>query len=363
MRKIYLLLIVSLLFYVNNIYPQSGTFDFTGATNPSGSSVVQTVTGVTMTIVDNNPTSLSWSIVDATLWGLTGFTGNIAQMNDGLKSSVTFSFSQAINVSTLRVANFDVGMGNPTLKFTPNAGSNYSITIDGDNGSAANVHFINITSFTITRTDGGSGNTFQLIFDNIVMDAALPVELTSFSAQPTGKMVILNWSTATEVKNYGFEVERIRNYELGITNWEKIGFVQGNGNSNSPKEYSFVDKTVSTGKYSYRLKQIDFDGQFEYSPVIDVQVDAPLAFALKQNYPNPFNPNTTIGYQLPNASHVALKVYDILGSELAVLVNGLQTAGDYEIPFDGETLNSGIYFYKLQTSDGFTAIKKLMLVK
>ncbi len=227
-----------------------------------------------------------------------------------------------------------------------------------------------IKSIKITQVQDNIFNRYN----SLVYDTTLPVELTSFTAQQSGKMVTLNWSTATEVKNYGFEVEKTSPrpspfqgegvpIDRDGRGWEKIGFVQGNGNSNSPKSYSFVDKTISAGRYSYRLKQIDFDGQFEYSSVVDVQVDAPLAFALKQNYPNPFNPNTIIGYQLPFASHVALKVYDILGNEVAVLVNGLQAAGDYDIPFNGEKLNSGIYFYKLQTSDGFTATKKLMLVK
>ncbi|MFA6598421.1 MAG: T9SS type A sorting domain-containing protein [Ignavibacteriaceae bacterium] len=245
------------------------------------------------------------------------------------------------------------------------SGTYYFLTVDLASGATGSVTATipSQASFTFAGANQPGSFTTAVLTS---ATAPLPVELSSFSAQQTGNMVTLNWSTATEVRNYGFEVEKSKgksqNSNVDVS-WEKIGFVQGNGNSNSPKSYSFVDKAVPIGKYSYRLKQIDFDGQYEYSPVVDVQVDAPLTFALKQNYPNPFNPKTIIGYQLPNANHVILKVYDILGSEVAVLVNGLQTAGDYEIPFDGEKLNSGIYFYKLQTSDGFTAIKKLMLVK
>ena len=163
---------------------------------------------------------------------------------------------------------------------------------------------------------------------------------------------------------------------LTPSSWEKIGFVNGNGNSNSPKNYSFNDKTVTGGKYSYRLKQIDNDGQFEYSNIIEVDINLPLEFSLNQNYPNPFNPSTTIKYTIPSVtlspdknginsvegSRVQLKIYDVLGNEVATLVDENKPAGSYEVNFDAGNLSNGVYFYKLQAGN-FVQTKKMLLIK
>ena len=144
-------------------------------------------------------------------------------------------------------------------------------------------------------------------------ESLLPVELSSFSASIIGSIVKLNWKTETEVSNYGFDIERKAGSRLSeVGNFEKIGFVEGHGNSNSPKYYSFEDINLTTGKYSYRLKQIDTDGQFEYSKVIEVDLDAPMKYELSQNYPNPFNPITTIQFSIPQAVEVKLMIYNIL---------------------------------------------------
>jgi len=150
--------------------------------------------------------------------------------------------------------------------------------------------------------------------------------------------------------------------ELGNMNWEKIGFVEGNGTTNSPKSYSFVDPNAH-GNVAYRLKQIDRDGKFTYSQEVEVAISQmPQMFALKQNYPNPFNPSTVINYQLPMNSLVTLKVFDILGREVATLVNEVIEAGSYNAQFDGSKLSSGIYFYTLNAGE-FSATKKLLLLK
>jgi hypothetical protein len=195
------------------------------------------------------------------------------------------------------------------------------------------------------------------------VEALLPVELTSFSAATIGSDIKLSWKTATEINNYGFEIERCA-LSAERQAWGKIGFVNGNGNSNSPKSYSFVDDNVTAGKYSYRLKQIDNDGQFEYSKTVEVDLGAPKKFELSQNYPNPFNPSTVISYQLSAPSKVTLKVYDLLGREVAVLVNEVQQPGNYNSQFSivNYQLSSGVYFYRLQT-DNFSATKKMMLIK
>ena len=140
--------------------------------------------------------------------------------------------------------------------------------------------------------------------------------------------------TETEVNNYGFEIERKSGSRLSeVGNFEKIGFVQGNGNSNSPKYYSFEDNNLTAGKYSYRLKQIDTDGQFEYSKVIEMNHGAPMKYELSQNYPNPFNPVTTIQFSMPQAGEVKLTVYKILGEQVAVLVNENKEAGGHKKKF------------------------------
>jgi len=190
----------------------------------------------------------------------------------------------------------------------------------------------------------------------------IPVELVSFNADVSNNFVKLNWLTITEKNNYGFEIERSKNSTDKSDNWEKIGFVKGKGTTTEIQSYAFNDEYLPAGKYSYRLKQIDFDGTTSYSNIIEVDIDLPNAFSLEQNYPNPFNPSTTINYQIPELSFVTLKVYDVLGSEVATLVNKELPVGNYEIEFDATTLPSGIYFYRLQAGS-FVETKKMVLMK
>ena len=204
----------------------------------------------------------------------------------------------------------------------------------------------------------------------------LPVELVSFNAMIVKDKVELIWQTATELNNYGFEVERSQTPQAGQASnpasgagvksetWQKIGFVNGHGNSNSRKNYSFEDKNPLAGKVEYRLKQIDTDGKFEYSAVVEVTVEAPADFSLNQNYPNPFNPTTIINYELPMNSHVTLKVYDVLGKEVATLVNTMQNAGRYSMNFSTSQygMSSGIYFYRLYAGN-YSELKKMVVLK
>ncbi len=198
----------------------------------------------------------------------------------------------------------------------------------------------------------------------------LPVELISFSASVIGSKVKLNWRTATEINNYGFEVERMSNVKGQMSDgWEKIGFIIGSGNSNSPKSYSFLDESISpgkpayrTGRYSYRLKQIDNDGTFEFSKTIEVDLGIPKDFQLSQNYPNPFNPTTKIQYALPVDAQVTLQIYSITGELLESLVSEHQGQGSYTIDFDGRNYASGTYIYRLVAND-FVQTKKMTLIK
>jgi hypothetical protein len=191
---------------------------------------------------------------------------------------------------------------------------------------------------------------------------SLPVELTSFTAKQSVSGVELYWVTATEVNNFGFDVER--SYLLSPndkTIWVKIGFISGHGNSNSPNNYSFIDNKPLSGKSQYRLKQIDKNGAFKYTKIIEV-VSVILKYDLAQNFPNPFNPSTLITYSIPTSSNVIINVYNILGELIKTLVNGYQEAGSYKVNFDAGGLSNGIYFYKMQ-SGNFVQIKKMLLLK
>lgn len=194
----------------------------------------------------------------------------------------------------------------------------------------------------------------------------VPVELVSFGAVEEKDGIMLNWVTATETNDKGFEVEKQIAGGIGLGEsrdiWKKIGFVEGNGTSTIGYSYSFTDKNVVHGKYKYRLKQIDFDGSYKYSKEVEVSVNASLEFSLEQNYPNPFNPVTIINYQLPINNFVSLKVYDTLGEEVTILVNEKKPAGSYEVKFDGSNLPSGVYIYRL-TAGNYSASKKLILLK
>jgi hypothetical protein len=196
--------------------------------------------------------------------------------------------------------------------------------------------------------------------------SALPVELKSFTASITGlNKVQLDWRTETEINNFGFDIERAKlNSQSGIHNLKflKIGFINGNGNSNSPKNYSFTDEKLFGGrKFLYRLKQIDTDGKYKYSEIVEVEI-MPDKFELFQNYPNPFNPSTKIKYSVPQSSNIVIKVSDILGNEIETLVNEEKPIGTYELTWNAASLSSGIYFYQLQAGE-FMQTRKMILLK
>ena len=226
-----------------------------------------------------------------------------------------------------------------------------------------------VTANAATRTlsvkyAGGNGDGYA---SATASSGVLPVELTSFEGKNMNNEIVLTWQTATEVNNYGFEIERTASRELPATSnieWEKIGFVPGSGTTNSPKEYSFDDKSAPADTVQYRLKQIDTDGNFEYSQIVKVENKVIYKYALRQNYPNPFNPSTVITYQLPSESKVILKVYDILGRKVATMVNENQQAGIHKVTFssEGKRLASGVYIYKIRAGS-FTETKKMLLLK
>ena len=226
------------------------------------------------------------------------------------------------------------------------------ITISGT-GEQVDFHLNDGTTATENIAD-----IQKFTLDDTPMGEPLPVELSYFTAMVNGPSVILNWRTETEVSNYGFEILRCAQYD----DWVKIGLVEGHGNSNSPKNYSFEDENPPAGTVQYRLKQVDTDGQFTYSDIISVEVGIPSRFELKQNFPNPFNPTTNIVYNLPVDGFVTLKIYDVIGNEVETLVNENKKAGRYVIAFDGSNLTSGVYFCRIN-SGYYSASIKMMLVK
>lgn len=254
-------------------------------------------------------------------------------------------------ISGASLTGFAAGNAGTILR-TNDAGNNWQLQQTGTLQNINKIYFLDF-DFGFAAADSG------IILKTI--NGGVPVELISFTAAKAGNSVHLKWSTATETNNKGFEVER-KAQDAESMAWGKIGFVEGSGTSTEVQNYSFEDKNLSAGKYFYRLKQIDFDGTFEYLKEAEANVAAPGEFVLYQNYPNPFNPVTNFGVRISNSGFVSLKVYDILGNEIAVIVNEVKEAGEYEFEWNALGLNSGVYFYQLQTNS-FSDTKKLLLLK
>ncbi len=218
-----------------------------------------------------------------------------------------------------------------------------------------NSELVNEVRWYLTGTSQTQSG-FVLFTDN---SGGVPVELVSFTAESIENEIQLKWTTATELNNLGFEIERKTDEE----NWRTINFIKGKGTTTEFQDYLFIDDLfgVTATKLYYRLKQVDFSGVYEYSEEIEV-VRAPVSFCLEQNYPNPVNPITTISYQIPHQEFVTLKVYDVLGNEIGTLVNEEKPSGEFEVQFDATGLPSGIYFYQLKTSS-FVQTRKMILLK
>ena len=250
----------------------------------------------------------------------------------------------------------------PSETWEPIAGTNnyiYALAINGCEGkmyaggwfnTAGQNAAFDIASFT------DSGNI-------------LPVEIISLSAQQQNNAIVLNWQTKTEVNNYGFEIERAASRQLSASSqgqsfgeWVKVGFVKGSGTSNSQKYYTYIDSPAGGSSFKYRLKQVDLDGTYKFSDVVEASLEGITVYSLEQNFPNPFNPTTTIKYQIPQSGFVTLKIFDVLGREVKTLVSGNQVSGMYTVEFNASELPSGVYIYKL-SSGNFSEVKKLLLLK
>ncbi len=244
--------------------------------------------------------------------------------------------------------------GTATILYTTDGGSNWNQQSVPTSNTLLGVYFSGENHGWAIGTDGT-----VLSYQNSV-----PVELTSFSATANENDVTLLWQTATETNNKGFEIERLKDNKITkLQNWKSIGFVEGHGTTTKENNYSFVDKNLEPGDYSYKLLQIDFDGTRNKSEIVNVEVSSqPTEYSLSQNYPNPFNPTTIIQYSIPQSGNVKLTIYNSLGEEVETLVNSFEEAGTYNINFDAAQLSSGIYYCRLETNE-FGAMRKMILLK
>ena len=318
---------------------------------------------------------------------------------DATNTDCRKEYYSATSVSILNTNEIVINLNGPTYTDSPSF-EHFVATIYNQTSTyrlgTFKVSGISNTSGTMDLTwkTGGSGvltsastqspTTFNESPCNITATdpspAPLPVELSSFNVNAVeGIKAQLQWETATEVNNYGFEIERSVVSESAVENasapeastfenkqWEKVAFVEGHGNSNSPKLYSFTDKNLIGGsKFVYRLKQIDIDGTFEYSDEVEIEV-LPTRYELMQNYPNPFNPTTKIRFSLPEDAKIAINIYNVLGEKVSSILNEELKAGFHEVDFNsssaGYSLATGVYIYTIETKN-FSQVKKMILMK
>ncbi len=347
--------------YVTGLFTSSATFGATTLTCNGGSDVL---------VVKYNPSgdvlwakSAGGSVSDYATTITADIAGNAYAGGYFSSSTITFGTTTLTN---------NGGQDAFIVKYNPSGNVLWAKSAggSGDEGvggitadAAGNVYTTGLFSSptivfgstTLTINSGSSG--YSDVFIAKLSDAPLPVELTSFTGKSQNNKVILKWKTATEVNNSGFDIEK---KDFNAQGYEKIGFVHGAGNSNSPKSYSFTDKSFS-GKASYRLKQVDNTGDFKYSGAVEI-VSIPSSYVLSQNYPNPFNPSTAIVFALPEKTGVVISVYDQLGKKVAVLLNAEKEAGYHNIEWNASNMASGVYFYELKTPK-FRSVKKLLLMK
>jgi photosystem II stability/assembly factor-like uncharacterized protein len=331
--------------------------------NPSGNPIYKTTNGgTTWTPV---PIPLSGNIKgikaidENTVYIGSSFgTNRVAKTTDGGTTWTPFALPAAVDVTSLDFKDASTGYvcGNLTSAVcrTTNGGTTWSVQ---------NVHLPTLAKLHVSAGDTVFvSGTYTSILRST--NFVVPVELASFTSTTISSDVQLNWSTATEKNNMGFDIERCQKSNVhGQTEWEKMGFVEGNGTSTEIHSYSFTDKNLTPGNYSYRLKQIDFDGAYKFYKLSeDVGIGLPSKFELSQNYPNPFNPATTIRFSLAKESKTKLQIFNSIGELVATLIDELKPAGNYDVTFDASKLTSGMYLYKLSTDYG-TFVKKMILIK
>jgi photosystem II stability/assembly factor-like uncharacterized protein len=295
----------------------------------------------------------STGVTAASVWD---GTGAISKTSNGGSSWTTLMFPNAFFGLHFPSGSIGYAVGlNGNIYKTTNAGFSWVSQVSGVGNTLMDVYFADeLTGYAV----GENGVILKTTVGGI------PVELASFTYNVNGTKVILNWETASELNNKGFEVERLA--ETAGSSWKTIGFVEGKGTTTEKQTYSFNDdlkNTSITGRIYYRLKQVDFDGSFEYSNILEVDYNQmPENFSLSQNYPNPFNPSTTINFSVPEPAHVSIKIYNIIGKEVLTLLDEFKQQGNHEIELNASELTSGVYFYKMSAGK-FTDTKRMLLIK
>ena len=267
---------------------------------------------------------------------------------------VTFTFPTPVSVDSKPIYIGIAQNANATSGY-------YPLATQDENPGRSGVYYI-ISNLTggVAYSEANSYGRYMIQAD--LVPAVVPVELSAFTAIAKEGVVTLNWSTATETNNSGFQIER---KAVSENEWSVAGFVKGHSTTSSISSYTFVDNVAKFGaaSYNYRLKQVDFDGTAKYYNLAhSVEISAPKTFSLDQNFPNPFNPTTSISFSIPSDSKVTLEVYDVLGKAVKTLVNENRAAGTYTVSFDASALSSGVYFYRLTAGEN-TMLKKMNLMK
>ena len=362
MKKFYFIMVVVLL-SINFVFAQRiathtlANFNVNTSTNKfsfdiysQGTGVQSIRVGTTSYYINYNNTALNSPVLS-----------NInPKYTTGSPTGDYFGMTVQIVLGKIAVSILFSGNGDGSGDFLSTTGPSgeliCTVTLNISNQSAlAGVSWDLTNSAMQTPTSQPMTNNYQGSFNS-----PLPVELSSFTGKVVdGKKVDLNWITKTEVNNYGFNVER----RIKEGEWNNIGFIEGHGNSNSPKNYSFTDNDLFAGgsNFQYRLKQVDNDGQFEYSDVVEVEI-MPTQFELSQNYPNPFNPSTTIRFSLPIVTQLKINVYNMLGELVETLADGNYEAGFHKVSFNASSLPSGAYIYRIESSE-FTQVRKMILLR
>jgi hypothetical protein len=269
------------------------------------------------------------------------------------------------NVANTSIA--PVNVSNVNILLSTNGGNTWTVTVlsNTPNDGSESITVPNIATTQARIRVEAAGNVFFDI-SNVnftITEDPIPVELTAFFALKFEDGIMLKWTTATETNNAGFGIERSTNN----TNFSEIAFVEGNGTTTEIKDYNYFDRISTPGIFYYRLKQVNYDGSFNYSNTVQAEIDGPAAFVLSQNYPNPFNPSTVIAFSLPVDSKVTIDLFTTLGEKIDVIIDSELSIGHHEITYDASSLSNGVYYYKINAigKDGsdFISTRKMVLMK